>query len=391
MPIEQVVREGWFSRLRKSLGGILFGLLFVAAAATLQFWNEGRTLRQAQLLDAGRKEVVSVPASLPLESAAAQLVHVSGPMKAEGERLDPVFNQVAEGIALRRKVEMYQWRERKESKEETSVGGSKTTRTTYHYDQVWDDEPIDHRQFEQPAGHENPGAFPFSDETWRAERVQLGELELAPEVIEEVGGWKPMAPALEQMPENLAASFRQDGERLVTQSGNDPAIGDLRVSFERVPEGDLSVVARREGNRLSADVREQGSLLLVERGLRSADELFNAAESRNAGLGWMLRLGGFALMWLGLAMVFAPLAILADVLPFLGRMTRFVNGLVSGLIAAGISFFAIAAGWLYHRPWLLVLVAAALVAGVVWLLRRGRGAAVAAVAAPPPPPPPPIH
>lgn len=386
MAIERVVRQGWLSRLKSSVAGILFGLLFVGVAAVVQFWNEGRTLRQQNLLDAGRAEVVTVQAAANVESAGERLVHVVDQLAAEGERLDPVFNQVAEGLALRRRVEMYQWKERKESHEETSVGGSKTTRTVYHYDRAWEDEPIDHRRFEEPKGHENPGEFPFDNEVWRAERVALGELQLSPEVVEEVGGWKPMAVASDRLPDNLAASFSADGEWLSTQSGS-PRVGDVRVRFERVPEGELSVVARLHGGTLMADVRELGTLLLVERGRHSAAELFDAAERRNAGLGWALRIGGFVVMWIGFGMLFAPLAVVADVLPIAGRMTRMATTLVSGVLAALISFVAIASGWLFNRPWLLVLAVLAIAAVVVGLLRKGRARQQVQSAPPPPPPP----
>ena len=129
--IERVTHQSWFSRIKSAVFGIFFGLLFVVGAIVLQFWNEGRTLHQRQLLEAGKAEVVSVnPASPP--AGAALLAHVSGEAHAEGMRLDPVFNQPAEGIALRRKVEMYQWKERKESREETKLGGVRLVLITGH-------------------------------------------------------------------------------------------------------------------------------------------------------------------------------------------------------------------------------------------------------------------
>lgn len=393
MAIERVVTEGWFSRIRSAFGGIVVGLIFIAIAAILQFWNEGRTLRQQRLLDAGRAEVVSTPAAPRDAAMDGRLVHVSGEARAEGERLDPVFNQPAEGLALRRRVEMYQWRERSESKEETNLGGSKTTRTVYHYDQVWDDEPIDDSRFEERRGHENPDAFPFENETWRADQVLLGDFTLAAEVVAEIGGWKPMAPAMERLPDNLAASFAQDGEWLNSGSGS-PRIGDVRVGFERIPGGPVSVVARLRGGQLQVDARSDGELLLVERGALSSTQLFDNAESRNTGLAWILRIVGFVVMWLGFGLLFAPLAVFADVLPIAGRMTRFVNSIVSGVLAATISFVAIASGWLYHRPWLLLVLVVAIAIGVFGLIRRGRAKAAAMPMPPPaplgsPPPPPP--
>lgn len=401
MAVEEVVRQGWFSRLKSSLAGVVIGLILIAAAAVLQFWNEGRTLRQQRMLEAARAEVVSVPSDGSV-AAAGKLVHLVGSTRAEGQRLDPLFNQVADGIALRRRVEMYQWKERRETREETELGGAKVTRTIYHYDRVWSDDHIDHRRFKEPYGHENPPELPFASERWRADRVDLGAFRLGEAVVAEIGGWKPMAADLDRLPPNLAAAFGRGGDHWLSTSQGSAKVGDLRVAFERIPDGEISVVARARGLGqqpevdlagagllLDVDRREQGELLLLERGQHSAEQMFDAAERRNAGLGWALRLLGFVLMWVGFAALFSPLAVFADVLPIAGRFTRWVNALLSGVLAATISFIAIASGWLFHRPWLLALAVLGLAAGIYALLRRRPAPLPPPLPSTPPPPPPP--
>ncbi|MBD8526580.1 TMEM43 family protein [Pseudomarimonas arenosa] len=387
MAIETISRQGWFSRLKGAFFGILFGLIFVAGAAALQFWNEGRTLRQARLLEAGRQDVVELSAMGAESRRAGGLAYVHGELRADGQRLDPEFNQVAEGLGLRRRVEMFQWKERKETKEETSVGGSKTTRTRYYYEQVWDDELIDSDRFQEAAGHQNPERMPFESQTWKVEKASLADLQVEPEVLSEVGGWRPMAPQADRLPGNLAASLGVEADRLTTVNG-EPQIGDVRIHFERLPDGPVSVVGRVQGDRLGVERRELGELLLLERGEHSAEQLFSAAESRNSGLGWAIRVGGFVLMWIGFGMVFGPLAVFADILPFLGRLTRMVTGLISGVLAGLISFVAIASGWLYHRPWLLGLIVIAIAGLIAWIgLRARKPTPLAPPSSMPPPPP----
>ena len=390
MAMETVSRQGWFSRLGKAFVGIFFGLIFVVAAAALQFWNEGRTLRQTQLLEGGRQDVVELSVLGSDQRRAGALVHVNAELRAEGQRLDPEFNQLADGVGLRRRVEMFQWKERKESKEETSVGGSKTTRTRYYYEQVWDDDLINSDRFKEAEGHRNPDAMPFGSQTWRADRARLGDLQVGSDVLAELDGWKRMAPQAERLPENLAASLQVEADQLTTVSG-EPQVGDIRIRFDRLPDGEVSVVGRVEGDQLGVERRELGELLLLERGNKTADQLFSAAETRNTGLGWAMRLGGFVAMWIGFGMVFAPLSVFADVIPFLGGVTRWMAGLASGILAGLISFIAIASGWLFHRPWLLGLLLIALAAGIYWFVARVRrkAPAVGASASPPPPPPPP--
>ncbi|GIX35679.1 MAG: hypothetical protein KatS3mg126_1458 [Lysobacteraceae bacterium] len=387
MAVERVTRTGWLARVRGAFVGVLVGLLLVAGAGVLQFWNEGRTVRQRILLETGQREVVSIDAA---EAARheGRLVHLSDRVHASGKVEDPEFNQIAEGLGLRRRVEMYQWRERKETREETSVGGSKTRRTTYHYEQVWDDDLIDSGRFAEPEGHRNPERMPFSSRRWLAREVWLGTVRLDPQVMDEIDGWKPMAVQAERLPPNLAATFGIEDGVLTTVSG-EPRIGDLRIRYERLPEGPLSVVGRLADGVLGPDPREQGTLLLVERGAHDAASMFAAAHRRNAGIGWALRGAGFVAMWIGFAMVLAPLAVLADVVPIFGRMTRWVSALIGGVLAAVVSLVAIGSGWLYHRPWMLGVLLLALAAGLFWaLVLRPRSRAAGRSAGPPPPPPP---
>jgi hypothetical protein len=45
MAYQEVTHEGWFSRLGKSFGGIVTGIILIAAATFLLYWNEGRTVK----------------------------------------------------------------------------------------------------------------------------------------------------------------------------------------------------------------------------------------------------------------------------------------------------------------------------------------------------------
>ena len=116
-------------------------------------------------------------------------------------------------------------------------------------------------------------------------------------------------------------------------------------------------------------------------GTVSPENMIGAMESENATLTWILRGVGFVLMALGIGLVFGPLAVLADVLPFLGDLLRMGVGLFAGLVAAALSLLTIAAAWLAYRPLLgvgLIILAVGLVVGLKMLTRRSRPAAAAA-------------
>ncbi len=390
----KITQHGWLGRIGGAVKGMFAGIVLLIVALGLQFWNEGRTLRRDAALGEGRASVASVAAATPSPSFEGRLVHVAGEATATTPVTDEAFGVNVSALALRRRVEMYQWHEKRDSKEEKQLGGGTRTVTQYRYEQRWDDDAEDSSGFDQASTHVNPDAFPFEDETRHADKVRLGGFVLAAEVARQIDGWKPVPSEQVALPPNLAASFRAAGEWFTTSVDmENPAVGDVRVRFEMVPAGRVSVIARQQGGALVPHASARGDdLVLVERGEHGAGAMFDAAGSRNNRLAWILRAVGFGLGWIGLGLLFKPLVVLADVVPVFGRLAGFGAALVSGILAALISLVGIGSGWLWYRPWTLGVIVLALVAAVVWLMRRRRVVnpppfpTSGNVAMPPPPP-----
>ena len=115
-------------------------------------------------------------------------------------------------------------------------------------------------------------------------------------------------------------------------------------------------------------------------GVKDAAEMFETARTNNKIMTWLVRIGGFLLMFIGLSMVLKPLSVLADVLPILGDIVEMGMGLVAGLLALVCALVTIAIAWLFYRPILGVILLA--VAGFfIWKLIQKRKAAKAAKAA----------
>ena len=389
MVYQQITHHGWFARIRESIKGILGGLVLLVLALGLQFWNEGRTLKREQALGEGRAQVLEVAAASPQAQNDGRLVHVSDTARAGAPLADETFGVERQALALRRHVEMYQWREKKETREEKSVGGGKREVTTYTYEKRWSDEPEDSSRFKEEAQHRNPGEMPYRDESWRAADIRVGGFRLGDAAASEIGGWHELPPAEVALPPNLAASFRSAGEWFVSsETPAQPQIGDLRVRFETVPEGPLTVIARQQAGLLDTWHSSRGEeLLLVDRGEHTPKAMFDAAAASNSTAGWALRFAGFVLAWIGFGLLLKPFAVLADVVPWLGRLVGAGLAVVSGIFAALLSLIAIGSGWLWYRPWLLGVVVLVIAAGIVWLVkRRSRNAGKLADRAPPPPP-----
>ena len=52
--------------------------------------------------------------------------------------------------------------------------------------------------------------------------------------------------------------------------------------------------------------------------IMTKDEMIQKAQDENTMITWVLRVGGFVLMAIGIYLIFAPLVVIADVLPILG-------------------------------------------------------------------------
>jgi transmembrane protein TMEM43 len=77
-------------------------------------------------------------------------------------------------------------------------------------------------------------------------------------------------------------------------------------------------------------------------------------------------------MFLGLFMVFRPIAVLADVLPLFGTALSAGIGLFAFIGAAVLSILTIAVAWLVVRPVLGIALVVVAIGGIVWLLKVGR-------------------
>jgi hypothetical protein len=369
-----VTRQGYFSRLGGALKGILVGFLMFVIGFPVLFWNEGRAVQTRKSLDEGAGAVVGAQIAPRDAELEGRLVHLSGSVQVDATLRDPRFGIEQRAIRLERVVEMYQWRERAETREEKKVGGAVERTTTYTYSKEWSDRLNDSSRFHDPTGRQNPGSMPFEGASFQAQSGTLGDYRLDAGVLGKVGGWSPLAVQPGDLAEDLRSEFTAQGEWLYHGAGPAaPEVGDVRVRFRYVPEQTISVIARQTGDRLDAYPTRAGDpLLLVATGEVSADHMFARAHAANTALTWVLRFAGFLLMWLGLGLIFKPMSVLMDVIPLFGTIVGKGIGFVTFIIAAVLALVTIAIAWLFYRP--LLGIALLLAAGglIYWLVVRRR-------------------
>ncbi|WP_158932341.1 TMEM43 family protein [Acidisphaera sp. S103] len=361
----EVTTEGWLQRLGGSLIAALIGFILVPASIVLLYWNEGRAVSAIRALDRGASAIVEISPEPVDPQANGKLVHVSGMMQPGTSARDPLFGVTGDGVLrLSRSVEMYQWQQESHSESQQSVGGSKTTVTTYTYKHVWSDQPIVSANFKVRGGHENPPMDPRSA-TFDGTGVKLGAYRVDPSLLNKVAAFTPLHA---QAPPPSGYQGSGDGYYRGPDP-NQPAIGDLRVSFAAVPAQTISVVAANAGGVLTGYRDSNGyTIALAEPGAVTASGLFHD-ELKSAGrLTWILRGVGFVAMLIGFICMTRPLTMLFAVLPFLESLVGAGAFLVAITLAVPITLLTISVAWIAHRP---LIGGGLLVASVVaWLLLR---------------------
>ena len=358
--------KSWFSRLSESISSVLIGVVFFVGGFPLLFWNEGRAVRTARSLTEGAGVVQSVSADSVDPSKSGQLVHVSSFAKTDDVLEDATFGVSANAVKLARRVEMYQWTESESSETETNLGGSEETKTTYTYDTDWSSSLVDSSSFHSPAGHENPRAFPYESTSQQASTVRLGAYTLSSSQVSMLDKSEPLR--IETLPSGLSDARLHDGYVYIGTDPSSPQVGDTRVRFSVVQPGPVSVVARQVGESFEPYQADAGgSVFLLQEAVVSAEAMFETAQRQNTMLTWILRGVGFFVMFLGLSMVFRPIAVFGDVVPIVGRLLGAGIGLFSGLVAAFFALGTIAIAWIVYRP-LLGVVLLALAVGAFLLL-----------------------
>lgn len=159
---------------------------------------------------------------------------------------------------------------------------------------------------------------------------------------------------------------------------SNPRVGDTRVSWQVVNPSAASLVGTQRSGTIVPFKSSNGySVHLVSEGHLSAEAMFDGAHTENTFFTWLLRGGGWLLMFIGLRMVVEPAVVAPQLIPCVG-------GILSDILACGaclatcstasvLALATIAVAWFFVRPTfsLGLLAVAAVVAIVARMLRSG--------------------
>ena len=367
----EVTTKSWGSRLMDSIRGLFLGLILLIGSLILLWWNEGRAIHTENDLKDGSKNVVHLQTNVPLPENEDKLVHLTGTVNTTDTLIDPDFNIYTNAIALERNVLFYQWEETSEEKTEKELGGSEKTTTTYSYSKNWVSNKINSNNFKKPEGHINNSAYSYSNSSYEAENVFIDSFKLSKEVIDKISNFEPFP--LDSSSKN--DSYKISSNTIYLGSGNlenNPQIGDVKISFEVVKPSQLvSVISKQSQNRLVPFVGKNGSTINeLMYGEVSADVMFKEAISNNKMTTWLLRLLGLVLCIIGFTLLFKPLVIIGDFVPFIGSIVGIGTGFLSTILGMIFSFITVAIAWFFYRPIISIILISVVVLLFIFLLYR---------------------
>lgn len=371
--MEVTESTGCFGRMIGAFFGIGFGLFLLLAGPSLLFWNEGRAVKTSRAIAEGASTALHVDAASPAAANDGKLVHINGEATTDEVLSDKAFGIAEQAIALRRVVEMYQWKQDSDTKKTKKLGGSEKRTTVYTYEKVWSDKLISSKNFKEP-GHENPSEMPFEeDKTW-AREVSVGGFQLGDTLKTMIGGERDFVVTTSHLGQSQFAAEPtrvklKGGSYYVGVDPSAPAIGDSRVSFQITSPAPVSVLGKQEGTLLGTYTTSNGYAVHdLTMGTKSMSEMFEQQESTNGIIAWVVRGLGTFMVFLGITFVLGPVRVFADIIPFAGRVAGFMVGVVAALGAGACALPTIGIAWVVYRPLLgiaLLLLGALFFAGVV--------------------------
>ena len=239
MAYTETTTTGYGTRVGNSFKSIGTGFILFCAATALLWWNEGRAVKTAKMLEEAGSAWVEMPNPSKIDqSLDGELVCGTALATTEDSLIDKDFGIGAKAIAIKRHVEYYQWVEHAESKSEDKLGGKEVTTTTYTYSQQWVSSPVQSSQFKDPAyQNKNTVLATVEDAEQYAENVSFGAYKLPESLIHSISSKEAMELAisddlLKQLDKNAQTAYerfygvQQKNQQPTQQPVQQPAIPD---------------------------------------------------------------------------------------------------------------------------------------------------------------------
>ncbi len=346
----------------KKSGGIGAGIFLLLIGIGILWYNEGRTVKNQSTINEARKNYIQVKSDIISEKNEGKLVATKGKLDLNeaGELVDSKFGISAKAAKMVRTVEMYQWKEECETDDNDKKNCS--------YEKSWESTIIDSSEFEE-GNHDNPGNMPYDTEVFLASNIRMGAYLLPDELVRQLSCDKKKSNSdLVNQYNNSVESIKVDGNYLTDVKDNSPEIGDIRISYQFIDSGSVSVLAVQTDDTFEAYTSKSGKdVYKILKGNYTGAQILEKMTKSNKSWKWILRFVGILLVISAFSSMFSFITNLTEKIPILGNIVGGATGLISAILGICVSFIVIAIAWFRFRPLLSIVLIVIVVALVVCL------------------------
>ena len=399
MAYTETTYTGYGTRVKNSFKAIGTGFMLFLAGTALLWWNEGRAVKTNDMLNEAEAATVVMENPSKLDnSLEGELVCATALATTEDSLIDQQFGFGVKAIAIKRTVRYYQVQEKSKQEKKDKIGGGEETVTTYTYNRGWVTTPINSEGFHDPGYRKINFVLTTvpQEDVW-AQNVTFGAYTLPESLIRSITSTEPLKPVIaqdrmESMNEdarhaalrnysssklgNVAKSHNAevgqfihvtDNELYIGMTPSSPAVGDVKVTFEKVVPAKVTLIAKVNGNTFEPYKAKNGyTFQTLVMGEKDAAEIYEGEHDMNNIMLWVFRIIGILMVIGGLKGIFGFLETLLKVLPFIANILGWGVGVICTVVGVVWSLIVIAIAWLFYRP--LLGITLLVVAGLlIWI------------------------
>ena len=365
----EITTKSWGSRILNSIKGVFIGFIMFIISFGLLYYNEGR-------VDISKIAGDSIEIQSNTQTSIEndnKLVSITGILESN-DKIGDEFLRQGNYISIERSVEMYSWKEYKESNSKTNVGGSETTETTYNYKKEWVNDPDNSSNFKITEGHQNP-QMTINNNSVKVQNAKIGIYDLDINKIK-----LPNPKSLKLNNENiiLINNLNLANDKYLfkgTGTIENPQIGDIRISYSVItnPLEKVTVFGKLDkSNQKISQYFGKNNVKLYSVFEGNKDTAISIMNTEHNTLTWALRGLGFILMWIGLMTLFNPISVFLDILPIFGSISRIGIALITFFVSLVLSIITILISILTHNLITLIVVILFTIVALILYLKSKR-------------------
>lgn len=333
----------FLGKFMDSIGKVFIGFILFLISFVVLFYVEGRT----------DYSIIAKQAISADSATENELVFNTGELISE-ELIGDDYLLPGNYVVLKREAEIYAWKEIEETDEDD--------RKTYTYETEWVTKPQDSAQFFNPIGHDN---YPLEIEqvTHIASNVFVGEYSIDSQKIR----W----PSTSNLSINEDIAILQENQIVDSNyifmgqgTVKKPIVGDVRISFKSIQPGKKSTVFGRVDAKNIEPHHGKEEKALYRLFWGTTDDAFSLLKQEYETAGWIGRIGGFLLMWVGLLLVFGPLTLIFQAIPIVGKLGKSAIAGATFIVALVLTTITSLLSMVLHNPFGIAIIVIGIAAGI---------------------------